>query len=449
MNKLLVIAFLLLSIVVRGQSFFPSYSYTKGGVSTIEDYVLSTGQRFGCGNYSTGGSMIIESGLLFNEWNSTVDLTYGNWSSKSSNTSINTGRVDTLYISYTFPPGQYRWYRAYQITVTDTAYGAVRYFSVPYGGTFPSINTSPVTNIGTTTATANGIITSDGGSPVTSRGFVWNTTGNPTMADNYILSGSGTGAYSLQLTNLTPGQTYYVRAYCSNANGSPYGNEVSFTTSTGASLPVVELDSIRNLNYLEMTGYFHVITDGGAPVTATGLVYNLTGNPNCLDDEWISIGTGTGFFVEAIGLDPALYGQSYFVKAFATNGAGTAYSQARTLESCIRPNSLNGYTFWYLNTRRVLETDSPEVINFSTSQTLAQQACYDYSNRPPGFFEYSFTGRLYHAESLTVGEYVFQTEYVCAFCPDGFFLYQHWVGQVSIKDLIHVSNGIIVEIIPC
>ena len=60
-------------------------------------------------------------------------------------------------------------------------------------------------------------------------GCCWSTTHNPTINDNHvqstiIMSGQFVGF----LTDLTPGTTYYVRAYGQNSEGIGYGNEIEF-----------------------------------------------------------------------------------------------------------------------------------------------------------------------------------------------------------------------------
>ena len=60
-------------------------------------------------------------------------------------------------------------------------------------------------------------------------GCCWSTTHNPNINDNHvqstiIMSGQFVGF----LTDLTPGTTYYVRAYGKNAEGVGYGNEIEF-----------------------------------------------------------------------------------------------------------------------------------------------------------------------------------------------------------------------------
>jgi hypothetical protein len=60
---------------------------------------------------------------------------------------------------------------------------------------------------------------------------VYATSPNPTIANSVVSNGSGNGAYTANLTGLLSNTTYYVRAYVTNANGTYYANEVSFTTA--------------------------------------------------------------------------------------------------------------------------------------------------------------------------------------------------------------------------
>lgn len=94
--------------------------------------------------------------------------------------------------------------------------------------TLPSIETSTISNIQVSTARAGGSVSNDGGSPVTSRGVCYNTWGSPDLSDNCTSSGNGTGTFTSDLSNLTPGATYYVRAYGTNSVGTAFGSEVEF-----------------------------------------------------------------------------------------------------------------------------------------------------------------------------------------------------------------------------
>lgn len=100
----------------------------------------------------------------------------------------------------------------------------------------PTVTTSEITSISNNTATSGGNITSDGGDSITARGVCWNTTGNPTISDSTTSDGTGTGSFTSTLTGLTPGTTYYVRAYATNSMGTAYGEELTFATFTSGTM---------------------------------------------------------------------------------------------------------------------------------------------------------------------------------------------------------------------
>lgn len=94
----------------------------------------------------------------------------------------------------------------------------------------PELTTSAVSSIDLTTATGNGEVISDNGSVITARGMVWNTSTAPTLANSNASTTGTVGTYSVAMTGLTANTLYYVRSYATNANGTSYGNEVTFTT---------------------------------------------------------------------------------------------------------------------------------------------------------------------------------------------------------------------------
>ena len=94
----------------------------------------------------------------------------------------------------------------------------------------PSVITAPASAITTTGATSGGNVVNTGGSAVTARGVCYSTLPNPTISDGITSDGAGTGVFSSNLTGLTPGLTYYIRAYATNNAGTAYGNEQSFVT---------------------------------------------------------------------------------------------------------------------------------------------------------------------------------------------------------------------------
>ncbi|MBR4803090.1 MAG: T9SS type A sorting domain-containing protein, partial [Bacteroidales bacterium] len=94
----------------------------------------------------------------------------------------------------------------------------------------PTVTTDTVSNITDSSAVCGGNVTSDGGALVFARGVCWSTTTNPTISDSHTSDSIGTGHFTSNITGLTPGTTYYIRAYATNYVGTAYGNEDTFTT---------------------------------------------------------------------------------------------------------------------------------------------------------------------------------------------------------------------------
>ena len=105
--------------------------------------------------------------------------------------------------------------------------------------TLSTVNTTNSSNITPNTAVSGGNITSDGGAPIASRGIVWSTFPNPTVSlSTKTNNGTGLGVFSSTLSGLISNTTYYARAYATNNIGTGYGNEISFTTSSGLAMNI-------------------------------------------------------------------------------------------------------------------------------------------------------------------------------------------------------------------
>jgi hypothetical protein len=116
--------------------------------------------------------------------------------------------------------------------VTMAAILAISVTSCKEDENAPSLTTAAVTSITATTAIAGGEITDEGTSAVTARGVCWSANENPTISDTKTSDGAGTGSFTSAITGLTPGTLYHVRAYATNTEGTAYGADVPFTTSS-------------------------------------------------------------------------------------------------------------------------------------------------------------------------------------------------------------------------
>ena len=96
----------------------------------------------------------------------------------------------------------------------------------------PTVTTNEASGVTQTSAICGGDVTNDGGSPVTARGLCYGTSGNVTLDNStHTVEGSGTGPFTSNLTGLTPGTSYRVRAYATNSEGTSYGDIKTFTTT--------------------------------------------------------------------------------------------------------------------------------------------------------------------------------------------------------------------------
>lgn len=94
----------------------------------------------------------------------------------------------------------------------------------------PVITLNTVSDITLNTAKSGGDITADNGGPITERGVCWSKTPSPTISNSKTLNGGGLGTFVSELTGLTSGTTYYLRAYATNNAGTAYSKESVFTT---------------------------------------------------------------------------------------------------------------------------------------------------------------------------------------------------------------------------
>jgi uncharacterized protein (TIGR02145 family) len=190
----------------------------------------------------------------------------------------------------------------------------------------PTLTTTTVTNITQTTASSGGAITNDGGADITAKGVVWSTTTNPTLdaSDGVTNDGTGTTEFNSDLTGLTAGTTYYVRAYATNSAGTGYGNEVEFATEEEVVVPTLTTTTVTNITQTTASSGGAITDDGGADITAKGVVWSTSTSPTLEShDGFTSNGTGTSEFNS--DLTELTAGTTYYVRAYATNSAGTGY----------------------------------------------------------------------------------------------------------------------------
>lgn len=282
----------------------------------------------------------------------------------------------------------------------------------------PVVSTSAPYNVLFSSASCGAYVSSDGGSPVIERGICMNSTGNPTVADVIISSGSGLGSYSANFSNLALNTTYYLRAYATNNTGTGYGNEVSFTT---LNTPTLTTDSAVNPAYFSSSVAATLVSDGGLYLSALGICWSKNPNPT-LADSVVPHSLLTGPFTCNIsGLRP---NTTYYVRAYATNPAGTAYGNQLTFTTpdntgfFVDARDNQGYSTVILGTQEWMSQNLrylPDVVGPATgSDTLPYYYVYNYNGistlAARQTQEYQTYGALYNWEAALTA------------CPTGWHL---------------------------
>ena len=195
------------------------------------------------------------------------------------------------------------------------------------GNGVPTVTTADTSNVTATSATTGGNVTFDGNSEVTARGVCWSTTANPSTADNHTSNGTGIGVFTSEMTGLTKGTTYYVRAYATNEFGTTYGNQITFTTPIEPTVTTTVINEATDIAGSSATGGGNVTSDGGATVTVRGVCWSADPDQELTTALTTKTedGTGTGEFTSTItGLEACTH---YYVRAYATNIVGTSYGE--------------------------------------------------------------------------------------------------------------------------
>jgi hypothetical protein len=130
-------------------------------------------------------------------------------------------------------------------------------------------------------------------------------------------------ALNYTFTTLNPGVTYYYRVRAVNAGGNSAWSAVSAgIATTSSTIATVTTAAISSITINSASGGGEVVIDGGDAVTERGIVFNTTGTPTTADTK-VTSGTGVGSFTA--NLTSLSSNTTYYVRAYAINGVGTAY----------------------------------------------------------------------------------------------------------------------------
>jgi hypothetical protein len=267
----------------------------------------------------------------------------------------------TIYVNYT-PSAATAQTGTITVSSTGATDKTVSLSGTGTNATFaPTVSTAAITYLQTNAAVSGGDVTSDGGSTIMARGIVWDVASNPTIALTTKTSESGTtGAFSSNISSILPNTLYYVRAYATNANGTSYGSEVSFTTLREA--PTVQASAITFSAATSTSLSFNwTVGDGGQRVvilnTSNSFTNPVDGTNPTASNTYVSgeqvVYNGSGNSVTVYGLNPGTtyWARVYEFNNFDTNtkylttpGVDNPLSQATLAASCLSEGFAAGTT---------------------------------------------------------------------------------------------------------
>lgn len=182
------------------------------------------------------------------------------------------------------------------------------------------VNTTAATNVVYTTATLNGNCTAPVGMSVTEVGFYW---GNATAMNNRVTATVGEN-FSYDLEGLEEGTEYAFQAFAKNGEQEYTGSVETFTTGVLVTVPTVTTAAATNVEPTTATVGGSITDDGGGTISAYGISYSTTDGFEGEDGtqvEGTDLSEGS-FTVNLTGLTGMT---TYYVRAYATNRAGTSY----------------------------------------------------------------------------------------------------------------------------
>ena len=193
------------------------------------------------------------------------------------------------------------------------------------GNNMPAEVYAPTVNTGTATVTGNvvtvtGNVTDKGGSDVTACGIYYGTTESP--ATTKVDATPGVGEFTCTMpAGLQGGVTYYARAFATNAQGTRYGEDVTFTLP----LPEVATSTTTNISSDGIIISGEVTNSGVSNITACGIYYGTSASP-ATDHVDATTPVNSGEF--SCSLPNTLLGNTtYYARAYVTNSEGTVYGE--------------------------------------------------------------------------------------------------------------------------
>lgn len=182
----------------------------------------------------------------------------------------------------------------------------------------PTVITTAISNQTGTDANSGGETITDGNGNISGKGIQWSSLADFSVIDGETEDGTGTVDYVSNITGLTSGNTYYVRAYVVNEAGVGYGQVIQFV-ATAAGVPCGQSTSGSYSPGGSATFVDNTIGLSG-PGGLIALLFNAAGAPDKLE---IIHGDASGIKVATSNMNANMPSPVVFDNVYGTEAANT------------------------------------------------------------------------------------------------------------------------------
>jgi len=222
--------------------------------------------------------------------------------------------------------------------------------------TLATVTTTQATAWDQFSITIQGNVSSPGNDVIIERGFVYGTTPNANIDSLKVTVPAGVGPFVSKIENLREKTLFYFKAYAKTSRGIAYGLPIGVSTTYGL-LPEVELNSLEiTRNAADTLSLIAKVTSfGSTPELQRGFIISDKIGTVVTQKDTLKTLVAIIKFSDSLTLNKKIEFKSsitsksfkkpadslkqntiYYVKAFSTNSAGTAYS----IESIITTSGL-------------------------------------------------------------------------------------------------------------
>jgi hypothetical protein len=276
-----------------------------------------------------GGADIIEAGFVYSDTTHSPTITTG-----SKVIALGRGKFSTFSQQINnLTPAKTYYVRAFVTNRAGTTYSEVGTLQtlptvVPTG-----VSVTKIDSITRNSVQLTGSISSAEGGDIIERGFIYSLSGytlDELTGNKIMVSGNNIGAFVTTITGLAKNTKYYLRAYAKNQAGIAYSSYIQSFTTKDTELPTL----ISNFQVTTMVkGVATITSDGGSTITRKGFVYSKYNSSPTLSDSHAIITSNNNTFSKTFTTADLAINSYYYMRAFATNEKGTAYSSVSRIHT--------------------------------------------------------------------------------------------------------------------